>query len=163
MGKMKTEERGRLIDKLGAIVEENDKIDPELYTKYNVKRGLRDADGTGVLVGLTEIGDVRAYIYDEEEKVPIEGRLLYRGMEINDFVRGFQSEKRFGFEECCYLLLVGRLPNRTELEEFQGLLGELRALPAGFTEDMIMKAPSKDIMNKLARGVLASYSYDESR
>lgn len=160
MGKMKTEEKDRLIDKLGAIVEENDRIDQELYKKYNVKRGLRDADGTGVLVGLTEIGDVRAYIFDEEEKVPIEGRLLYRGMEINDFVRGFQSEKRFGFEECCYLLLVGRLPGRSELEEFQNLLGELRALPAGFTEDMIMKAPSQDIMNKLARGVLASYSYD---
>lgn len=160
MDKMKAEEKEMIIDKLGAIVEENDKIDPELYKKFNVKRGLRDADGTGVLVGLTEIGDVRAYIFDEEEKVPIEGRLLYRGMEINDFVRGFQNEKRFGFEECCYLLLVGRLPNKNELEEFQNLLGELRQLPAGFTEDMIMKAPSRDIMNKLARGVLASYSYD---
>lgn len=160
MGKMKTEERERLFDKLGAIVEENDRIDPELYKRYNVKRGLRDADGTGVLVGLTEIGDVRAYIFDEEEKVPIEGHLLYRGMEINDFVRGFQNEKRFGFEECCFLLLVGRLPNKSELEEFKDLLGGLRQLPPGFTEDMIMKAPSRDIMNKLARGVLASYSYD---
>ena len=157
---MRPEDRERLIDKFGAIVEENDKIDPELYKKYNVKRGLRDLDGTGVLVGLTEIGDVRAYIFDEEEKIPVEGRLLYRGMEINDIVHGFQSEKRFGFEECCYLLLFGQLPNKAELEEFQNLLGEFRALPVGFTEDMILKAPSKDIMNKLARSVLASYSYD---
>lgn len=157
---MSLEDREHLIDELGAIVEENDKIDPELYKKYNVKRGLRDLDGTGVLVGLTEIGDVRAYIFDEEEKVPIEGRLLYRGIEINDIVHGYQSEKRFGFEECCYLLLFGELPNKARLEEFQTLLGEFRALPAGFTEDMILKAPSKDIMNKLARSVLASYSYD---
>lgn len=153
-------ERESLLDKLGAIVEENDKIDPELYKKYNVKRGLRDLDGTGVLVGLTEIGDVRAYIFDEEEKIPVEGRLLYRGIEINDIVLGYQSEKRFGFEETCYLLLFGELPSKERLEEFQKLLGEYRALPAGFTEDMILKAPSKDIMNKLARSVLASYSYD---
>lgn len=157
---MRPEKCEMLINKLGAIVEENDKIDPELYKKYNVKRGLRDLDGTGVLVGLTEIGDVRAYIYDEEEKVPVEGRLLYRGIDINDIVNSFQKEKRFGFEECCYLLLIGQLPNKTELEEFQELLGECRALPAGFTEDMILKAPSKDIMNKLARSVLAAYSYD---
>lgn len=157
---MRPEDRYTLIDKLGAIVEENDKIDPELYKKYNVKRGLRDLDGTGVLVGLTEIGDVRAYIFDEEEKISVEGRLLYRGIEINDIVQSFQNEKRFGFEECCYLLLIGQLPNKTELEEFQGLLGEFRALPVGFTEDMILKAPSRDIMNKLARSVLAAYSYD---
>lgn len=157
---MRPEDRDKLIDKLGAIVEENDKIDPDLYKKYNVKRGLRDIDGTGVLVGLTEIGDVRAYIFDEEEKIPVEGRLLYRGIEINEIVHGYQSEKRFGFEECCYLLLFGELPNKTSLEEFQNLLGEFRELPVGFTEDMILKAPSKDIMNKLARSVLASYSYD---
>ncbi len=149
-----------ITDRLGAIVEKNDRIDPELYKKYNVKRGLRDLDGTGVLVGLTEIGDVRAYFFEEEEKVPTEGKLYYRGIEINDFVQGFQSEKRFGFEECCYLLLLGELPDKCQLEEFQNLLGELRALPAGFTEDMIMKAPSQDIMNKLARSVLAAYSYD---
>ncbi len=159
---MRPEDRDRLIDKFGAIVEENDRIDPELYKRYNVKRGLRDVDGTGVLVGLTEIGDVRAYIMDEEEKVPVEGRLLYRGIEINDIVHGYQSEKRFGFEECCYLLLFGELPTKTKLEEFQRLLGEFRALPAGFTEDMILKAPSKDIMNKLARSVLAAYSFDDN-
>lgn len=158
--KQMNEDRDKIIERLGVIVEKNDRIDPELYKKYNVKRGLRDIDGTGVLVGLTEIGDVRAYIFDEEEKIPMEGRLFYRGIEINDFVHGFQSEKRFGFEECCYLLLFGDLPDKNQLDEFQNLLGELRTLPAGFTEDMILKAPSKDIMNKLARSVLASYSYD---
>ncbi len=157
---MNTEEKQRILDKLGTILEENDKIDPELYKRYNVKRGLRNEDGTGVLVGLTEIGDVRAYVIEEEEKVPVEGKLLYRGIEINDIVHGFQSDNRFGFEECCYLLLFGKLPSQTELKEFCDLLGELRTLPAGFTEDMIMKAPSRDIMNKLARAVLASYSYD---
>ncbi len=159
---MSAEERQKLIDKLGTILEENDRIDPELYKRYNVKRGLRNEDGTGVLVGLTEIGDVRAYVIDEEEKVPVEGKLLYRGLEINDIVSGFQSDNRFGYEECCYLLLFGKLPSRSELKEFEHLLGELRTLPAGFTEDMIMKAPSKDIMNKLARSVLASYSYDHN-
>jgi citrate synthase len=156
------DEREKIIERLGMIVEKNDKIDSELYKKYNVKRGLRDLDGTGVLVGLTEIGDVRAYIFDEEEKVPIEGRLLYRGIEITDFVHGFQSEKRFGFEECCYLLLFGELPDKKKLDEFMNLLGEFRSLPAGFTEDMILKAPSKDIMNKLARSDLAAYSYDSN-
>ncbi len=161
MGKF-FEENEKVFDKLGTIIEKNDRIDPELYKKYNVKRGLRDLDGTGVLVGLTEIGDVRAYFFDEEEKIPTEGRLYYRGIEINDLVHGFQSEKRFGFEECCYLLLFGELPTMNELQEFQALLGELRSLPAGFTEDMILKAPSTDIMNKLARSVLAAYSYDKN-
>lgn len=161
MGKIMSQENmDEILDKLGHIVEKNDRIDPELYRKYNVKRGLRDQDGSGVLVGLTEIGDVRSYIVDEEEKVPIEGKLYYRGIEINEIVRGFQSENRFGFEECCYLLLFGELPDKRQLEEFQDLLGELRTLPSGFTEDMILKAPSRDIMNKLARSVLVSYSYD---
>jgi len=149
-----------ILDNLGTIVERNDRIDPELYKRYNVKRGLRDADGTGVLVGLTEIGDVRSYIIDEGEMVPTEGRLFYRGMEINDLVLGFLNENRFGFEECCYLLLFGELPDKKQLDEFRELLGEFRALPAGFTEDMILKAPSRDIMNKLARSVLVSYSFD---
>ncbi len=159
---MKQEELDSIIGKLGTIVEKNDRIEPELYGRYNVKRGLRDQNGTGVLVGLTEIGDVRAYIFDEEEKVPIEGRLFYRGLEITEFVSGFQREKRYGFEECCYLLLFGELPDRRQLDEFKEVLGEFRTLPAGFTEDMILKAPSSDIMNKLARSVLASYSFDEN-
>ncbi|NTV90376.1 MAG: citrate/2-methylcitrate synthase [Clostridiales bacterium] len=155
-------EMDAILDKLGTIVEKNDKIDQDLYLRYNVKRGLRDQNGTGVLVGLTEIGDVRSYVMDEEEMVPTEGRLFYRGLEINDLVNGFQKEKRYGFEECCYLLLFGELPDKAQLEEFKSVLGEMRTLPAGFTEDMILKAPSNDIMNKLARSVLASYSFDEN-
>lgn len=151
-----------IFEKLCNILEEKDRIDPELYTRYNVKRGLRNSDGTGVLVGLTEVGEVHSYIIDEGEKVPVEGELYYRGIEINDFVNGFLKEGRFGFEECCYLLLVGQLPDRESLEKFTALLGELRALPSGFIEDMILKAPSKDIMNKLARSVLVAYSYDSN-
>ena len=148
---MSQKEIDSIFDRLGNIIDKNDRIDPELYKKYNVKRGLRDADGTGVLAGLTEIGDVRSYIFDEEEKVPTEGRLFYRGIEINDLVNGFLKEKRFGFEECCFLLLFGELPDKQQLQEFTELLGNLRPLPAGFTEDMILKAPSTDIMNKLDR------------
>ncbi len=137
------------------------KIDPVYYDRYNVKRGLRNEDGTGVLVGLTEIGEVFSYIIDDAERVPTEGRLFYRGIEINDLVNGFYQEKRFGFEECVYLLLFGELPNKGQLKQFEELLSEYRQLPHNFTEDMIMKAPSPDIMNKLARSYLAMYSYDK--
>jgi len=137
-------------------------IDPDLYNQYNVKRGLRNADNTGVLVGLTNVGDVRAYIMEENEKIPIPGKLIYRGINVYDFVDGYQKNNRFGFEECVYLLLTGNLPSKQQLEEFTKLLEESRQLPDGFTEDMIMKAPSPDIMNKLARCVLASYSYDDN-
>lgn len=144
------------------LVRENNKIDSSLYQKYGVKRGLRNEDGTGVLVGLTQIGDVHGYIVDEKEKVPVEGRLRYRGIDLQDLVRGFQAEKRFGFEETVYLLLFGQLPNKEDLESFSSLLGENRALPTSFTEDMILKIPSNNIMNKLARSVLVSYSYDQN-
>ncbi len=143
-------------------VEKNNQIDPALYKKYGVKRGLRNEDGTGVLVGLTQIGDVHGYIVDEKEKVPVEGRLRYRGIDLRDLVAGFQTEKRFGFEETIYLLLFGQLPNKEELDSFCNLLGSKRHLPGSFTEDMILKNPSNNIMNKLARSVLASYSYDEN-
>ena len=156
----KTKEQ--IMDELGLLTEINNRIDPELYSRYNVKRGLRNSDGTGVLVGLTEIGEVRAYVLSEGEKVPVEGTLLYRGINVNDFVSGFQKDKRFGFEECCYLLLFGELPSKSNLEDFKQLLGEYRRLPGSFTEDMILKAPSTDIMNKLARAVLASYSFDSN-
>ncbi len=146
-------------DLLGQILK-NNPINAELYQKYNVKRGLRNSDGTGVLVGLTSIGDVHSYIVDEGEKIPIEGILRYRGIDIRKLVEGFASENRFGFEECIYLLLLGKLPNRNELSQFEALLGEERSLPDRFTEDMILKAPSHDIMNKMARSVLAAYSYD---
>ncbi|MFP4179393.1 MAG: citrate/2-methylcitrate synthase [Spirochaetaceae bacterium] len=144
-----------------ASVEKNTQIDPALYSRYGVKRGLRNEDGTGVLVGLTQIGDVHGYIVDEKEKVPVEGRLRYRGIEVKDLVRGFQEENRFGFEETVYLLLFGRLPNKEELDAFCTLLGENRSLPGTFTEDMILNIPSNNIMNKLARSVLVSYSYDK--
>jgi citrate synthase len=141
-------------------VETHNKIDPTLYAKYNVKRGLRNEDGTGVLVGLTEIGNVHGYILDEGEKVPVPGKLYYRGYDVEDLVAGCYRENRFGFEEVSFLLIFGKLPNAQELADFQKVLGELRTLPNGFFEDMILKAPSPDIMNKLARSVLASYSYD---
>ncbi|OGS22426.1 MAG: citrate synthase [Elusimicrobia bacterium RIFOXYA2_FULL_39_19] len=148
--------------KLAELAKNNSKIDLELYTKYNVKRGLRNADGTGVLVGLTEVGDVHGYIIDENEKVPAEGRLSYRGIDVAEIIKGFQKEKRFGFEEVCYLLLFGNLPGKEELAQFQDLLDENRKLPEGFTENMILKAPSNDVMNKLARSILVSYSYDKN-
>ncbi|CEP67213.1 Citrate synthase, bacterial-type [Moorella glycerini] len=150
------------LDRLALLAEKNNYIEPDLYEKYNVKRGLRNSDGTGVLVGLTEIGEVHGYILDEGERIPDQGRLLYRGIDIWDIVKGFQKEGRYGFEEVCYLLLFGELPDRQWLEEFTNLLAENRCLPDGFVEDMILKAPSNDIMNKLARSVLASYSYDKN-
>ena len=138
------------------------KIDPELYGKYQVKRGLRDLDGKGVLVGLTEIGEVHSYIIDEGETVPVPGRLIYRGIDIKDIVNGFISDGRFGFEEITYLLLFGDLPNKESLEDFNKLLAFHGKLPEDFARRVILKTPSKDIMNVLARSLLALYSYDEN-
>jgi citrate synthase len=149
------------LEELAVKARENNKIAPELYRRYSVKRGLRNDDGSGVLVGLTELGDVHGYIFDEGEKIPDQGRLTYRGLKIDELVNGYLAEKRFGFEETCYFLLFGSLPTRNELERFNSLLGESRELPAGFTENMILKAPSTNIMNKLARSVLVCYSYDD--
>jgi len=137
------------------------RIDPDHYQKYNVKRGLRNEDGTGVLVGLTEVGEVFSYIMDDGDQVPAEGRLFYRGIEINDLVNGFYQEKRFGFEECVFLLLFGELPTKDQLDNFVELLSSFRRLPHNFVEDMILKAPSPDIMNKLSRSILALYPYDK--
>jgi citrate synthase len=150
-----------LVREFAAIAEKNNHIEPQMYPKFNVKRGLRNADGTGVLVGLTEIGDVHGYIIDENEKVPVDGILRYRGIDVADLVEGYGREKRFGFEEVCYLLLFGELPSRENLHHFAMLIGENRELPKGFLENMILKSPSNDIMNGLARGVLAAYSYDK--
>jgi citrate synthase len=140
----------------------NNAIDSELYGKYNVKRGLRNADGTGVLVGLTRVGDVHGYIIDEGERVAVDGKLYYRGVDVEDLVKVAAVEGRFGFEETVYLLMFGQLPTASELETFCKLLGESRKLPANFAEDSIMKLPSPDIMNKLARSVLTLYSYDQT-
>jgi citrate synthase len=136
-------------------------IDPALHKRYNTKRGLRNDDGTGVLIGLTEIGEVHGYVIDDQERVPDHGQLWYRGLSVNDIVRGFQADNRFGFAETTYLLLFGELPTKDELADFCEVIGGLRRLPQNFTEDMILRAPSNDIMNKLARSVLAAYSYDD--
>jgi len=136
------------------------KIDPALYEKYNVKRGLRNSDGTGVLVGLTCIGSVHGYMISESEKVSVQGQLLYRGIDVNDLVQGFQGEKRFGFEECAYLLLFGELPTADQLKGWNELLGSYRRLPDGFKESAIIRAPGKDLMNSIARAVLMAYIYD---
>lgn len=135
-------------------------IDTELFTKYDVKRGLRDLNGKGVLAGLTNISDVRAVKTVNGESVPCDGRLFYRGYEVRDLVGGLR-DGRFGFEEISYLLLFNKLPSRSDLEEFEKLLIHYRSLPTSFVRDIIMKAPSKDMMNTLARSILTLYSYDD--
>jgi len=152
----------QFLDKYSEIALGCSKINPDFYTQYNVKRGLRNADGTGVLVGLTEIGDVHGYIIDEGEKVPVHGRLRYRGYDVADMVKGFQKEGRFGYEETIFLLLFGKLPLKEELNEFNEILGSKRFLPKSFPEDMILNTPSSNIMNKLSRSVLAFYSFDDN-
>ncbi len=140
----------------------NNRIEPEKFEKYGVKRGLRNADGSGVMAGLTLICNVHGYVINEAERSPVEGRLIYRGFDIHDLVNGCMEEDRFGFEETVWLLLFGKLPARSQLERFSALLSECRELPEYFAEDMIIKAPSPNIMNKLARSVLALYSYDDN-
>ncbi len=134
----------------------------EKFKKYSVKRGLRNDDGTGVMAGITAVGQVVGYYISDNEKIPMEGELKYRGYEISDLVRNCEKERRFGFEEVAYLLLFGELPDAATLDAFKNLIGNLRQLPEGFAEDMILKAPSKNIMNKMARSVLAAYSYDDN-
>ncbi|MBD5465119.1 MAG: citrate/2-methylcitrate synthase [Lachnospiraceae bacterium] len=136
-------------------------IDTELFTRYEVKRGLRDLNGKGVLAGLTNISDVRASKMVDGVSVPAHGRLFYRGYDVKDLVKGFTKDKRFGFEEVTYLLLFDKLPNKKELEAFQKLLSHYRTLPTSFVRDIIMKAPSRDMMNTLARSVLTLYAYDD--
>lgn len=155
---MEDEMLGALSDK----AKKSSMIDPELFKKYQVKRGLRDIDGRGVLVGLTEIGEVRSYIVEDNEMVPIPGKLIYRGIDINDLVNGFMKDGRFGFEETCYLLLFGDLPTKKELDDLNQLLGAYRKLPDNFVRDIILKMPSKDIMNSVARSVLALYCLDDN-
>lgn len=142
---------------------ENFSLDPQLYEQYNVKRGLRDKNGSGILAGLTSISSVESFrIDDDGNKVPIDGRLLYRGYNINDLVNGAVGSGRYGFEETAYLLLFGKLPDKNRLDEFSGFLGGLRRLPTNFVRDVIMKAPSRDIMNTLTRSILTLASYDEN-
>ena len=159
---MEVNSRNEFLKNLSYLTESNDPIDTSLYQKFDVKRGLRYSDGRGVLVGLTRIGDVVGYDVDKDgNKFAVPGKLIYRGYNVEDIVRDCQKTHQFGYEQCVYLLLFGQLPTQAQLDQFNSYLGELRTLPPNFIEDMIMKAPSSDIMNKLARGVLASYSYDE--
>ena len=147
--------------KMSDVCVESSTIDTSLYEKYNVKRGLRDVDGTGVVAGLTEISEINSYKLDENgNRVECPGELYYRGIPIQDLVGGFVKEKRFGFEETAYLLLFGTLPTMDELAGFNEMLCDYRPLPPNFVRDIIMKNPSADMMNMLARCVLSLYSYD---
>lgn len=153
---------GEEIRRLAGLARACSRIDPELYSTYDVKRGLRDVSGKGVLAGLTEIGEVHGFIMDEDELVPTPGRLFYRGIDIEDLTAGFEADGRMGFEETCYLLLLGELPTRDELERFERLLAGQRSLPDEFVSGIILRSPSQDVMNALARCVLTLYSYDDS-
>ena len=148
--------------RLSEICNKNGVINPDLYYKYDVKRGLRDRQGKGVLTGLTEIGEVKSYTIDDGEMIPCEGKLYYHGVDIEQLVNGFLKDGRYGFEETTYLLLFGELPTAEQLKSFCELLSDYRTLPTSFVRDIIMKAPSQDMMNTLARSVLTLYSYDEN-
>lgn len=138
----------------------NNYISPEDFKTYDVKRGLRNADGSGVVAGLTRICNVHGYYFSDGERIPDKGKLTYRGIDVADIVSGCAADRHFGFEEVTWLLLFGELPTKEKLEGFREILGECRELPEYFAEDMIIKAPSPNVMNKLARSVLALYSYD---
>lgn len=150
------------IKRLAAICKGNSKIDPALYTKYEVKRGLRDISGKGVLTGLTDVSEIQSYTIVDSDMIPCEGKLYYQGVDVEEIVDGFIREDRFGYEETVYLLLFGKLPAKEELARLKALLAQYREeLPTSFVRDIIMKAPSRDMMNTLARSVLTLYSYDE--
>ena len=162
---MQNAEKGTSMDFIESLCEEyrkHNQIDPADYERYRVKRGLRNADGTGVMAGVTQIGNVLGYYLQDGERFPAPGKLIYRGIDVEELVDGFVRENRFGFEETAYLLLFGTLPTREQLATFQQMLSDNHTLPHMFTEDMIIKAPSPDVMNKLARSVLALYSYDDN-
>ena len=144
------------------MVRRADYIDPAFYTKYGVKRGLRNEDGTGVLVGLTTIGNVHGYVMSEGEKQAIEGELYYRGINVRDIVAADRRERRFGYEETAYLLLFGSLPDERELATWKARLGRYRKLSDEFKENAIFHSPTKDIMNAIARAVLFAYAFDET-
>jgi citrate synthase len=149
------------IKQLSPLAEESSRIEENLFKEYDVKRGLRNADHSGVLVGLTKVGSVVGYKKEEGQFVAIDGKLIYRGIDITDIVHGCQNEHRFGYDETVFLLLFGRLPLKEELERFTEGMAELRFLPENFNRDMILTMKGKDIMNMLARSVLALYTLDE--
>lgn len=146
--------------KLANLSIENSSIQAEWFQKYQVNRGLRDLNGNGVLTGLTEISEIKSFDVIDGQKTPCQGELYYRGYSIQNIVDGFIKDKRFGFEEISYLLLFGTLPGGSQLEQFDGMLADYRTLPTSFVRDIIMKAPSSDMMNTLARSVLTLYAYD---
>ena len=148
------------LDKHADMYEGKDAINPELYDLYKVKRGLRDKNGNGVVAGLTTISTIEAFDISGDQKVPCDGRLYYRGYDVRELVSGTVREKRFGFEEAAYLLMFGCLPDRRELKQFCDVLGSMRTLPTNFVRDVIMKAPSRDIMNSLMKSILTLASYD---
>ena len=149
------------IENLTEICKDHSTLDLSLYGKYDVKRGLRDVNGKGVLAGLTQVSNVCATKVVDGKEVPCAGKLSYRGYDIKDLTRGFIEDDRFGFEETTYLLMFGKLPTAQELQDFTKLLANQRSLPTNFVRDVIMKAPSKDIMNALSRSVLTLYCYDK--
>lgn len=153
--------RDDFFSRLDAEVRQTCQIADEFYEQYDVKRGLRNKDGTGVLVGLTNIGDVVGYKKEDGKVIAIPGRLLYRGIDIEDITHGFQNEDRHGFDETIFLLLTGRLPKNEELVEFSDYMASLRPLPDDFTKDMILSMKGKDVLNILARSVLGLYTLDE--
>jgi len=148
--------------KMEHLVKNSCQIENELFEKFDVKRGLRNNDRTGVLVGLTNIGDVVGYMKQDNKVIAVPGRLLYRGINIDDITHGFQKENRHGFDETVYLLLTGRLPRTDELEDFSSHLASLRSLPDQFVNDMILSLKGKDVLNMLARSVLGLYTLDEN-
>lgn len=150
------------IEQLTKLCKENSIIDTDLYQKYDVKRGLRDLNGRGVLAGLTQISNIVQKKIVDGKEIPCDGELYYRGINIVDLTDGFLKEQRFGFEEAAYLLLFGKLPNKEQWKEFSEILANQRELPTNFVRDVIMKAPSQDMMNTLSRSVLTLYSYDEN-
>ena len=161
---MQTKETGLLEQYTGSLSQrvEREYYISEKYYREDVKRGLRNSDGTGVPVGVTRVGSVLGYMIEDGVRVPVPGQLYYRGIELNEIVEAHRKAGTFGFEEVAFLLLMGFLPSQWELDRFNEIMNRARKLPPGFTEDMIMKNPSRNIMNKLARSVLSLYSYDDN-
>ncbi len=149
------------LEALASLCTESSNIAPELYLEHNVYCGLRDLNGKGVLTGLTEISEIVSKRLENGQEIPCDGELYYRGINVRDIIKGFTDDKRFGFEETTYLLLFGHLPDKTELDEFTKLISNFRHLPSSFVRDILLKSPSEDIMNTLARSVLTLYAYDD--
>ena len=149
------------VDQWADICLNDERINPSFYEAYDVKRGLRDKDGNGVVAGLTKVSKIESHKIEDGKRVPCEGRLFYRGYNIDDLIGGLVKENRFGFEEISYLLLFGELPDQAELSRFQESLAYSRTLPTNFVRDVVMKAPTRDMMMSLSKSILTLASYDE--